>query len=684
MKGTTSSILVALVLAGCGLDSTVPVTKSTTGGITLQPISVNQRYAVKMKDVAKGKAALQAAGGQVVLELKKRNVVAAKMSAQAAAALAKNPNIQYVEADPVRRPLSLWNDDSGDPKLTEITPYGIKMVEADQLAQTAAATNVTVCIIDSGYYAAHDDLRNLTGDGVTVVGYSGVADTDNDPATDPDKDWYSDKDSHGSHVAGTISAINNGLGVVGVLPKGVNLAIVKVFGDDGIWGFFPYLSSDPAYGTELAAAVDKCVELRDGIDPTQPLVISMSLGGASPSDVEEQALIDAHTLHNALSVAAAGNDGDATFSYPASYDSVVSVAAVDADEAVTDFSQYNAQVEVAAPGKHVLSTVSYFAEGKVSVSGTDYVGKAFPEAATGTASGPLVSAGLCDVAPKGKNRNVYKGMIVLCQRGTITFAEKVQNAVKGGAAAVAVYNNVPEGFSGTLGDYAAPVPAVTLSGDDGGILVANELGNTATVATAFIADQSEYAYYDGTSMATPHVSGVAALVWSRNPSVSSAEIRRALRDSAVHPGTDPLAIDDYYGYGIIKALKADAYFSGPCASGCDDSDPCTYDRCNVADGSCTHPAIPACGAAPSPVIDTVTPDSGKQNQSLSVVIEGSNFSGGTITFGDGISIVSAVLDSSSSITCKIKIDRKAALGARTIILDMGGQQATATFTVLAK
>lgn len=678
--------VVAVVgLFGCsgGGDSSVQVQRSSSALTSVAPAAA--RYAVKMKDMAKGKAAVQAAGGQVVLELKNRNVVAAKMSAQAAAALAKNPNIQYVEADPERKPLSIWNDDPGDPTATEIVPYGIKMVEADQLAQSGAATNVTVCIIDSGYYAAHPDLRDQTGQGVTVVGYSGVADTDNDPSTDPTTDWYSDKDSHGSHVAGTIAAMTNGIGVVGVLPQGVNLAIVKVFDDDGIWGFEPYLPTDPLYGTELALAVDKCRELRDGIDPTQKMVISMSLGGAAPSSVEEEAFTDAYTLYNALPIAAAGNDGNASMSYPASYDSVMSVAAVDADEAVTDFSQYNTQVEIAAPGKHVLSTVSYFAEAKVTVNGTDYFGKAFPEAPSGTASGALVSAGLCDYTPVGRNKSIYKGKIVLCERGSITFAEKVENAVKGGAAAVIVYNNLPEGFSGTLGEYASPVPAVAMSGTDGATLV-GLAGASATLRSTFLPDTASYAYYDGTSMATPHVSGVAALVWSRNITAKPSELRRALRETAVFPGTDGKAIDVHYGFGIVKAAQADAYLGSGGSCSCDDGDPCTWDRCD-ADGGCV--TAPLCTELK---IDSLSPNEGTQGQSLTITVNGTGMElPGSVDFGEssGISISSATWFDSTKLEVAITISTTATPGPRTFTFAHtdGGDpatvldSATATFTV---
>jgi serine protease len=82
----------------------------------------------------------------------------------------------------------------------------------------------------------------------------------------------------------------------------------------------------------------------------------MSLGGAGSSAVEQQAFDNAYEA-GLLSIAAAGNDGNSGFSYPASYDSVISVAAVDANANVANFSQFNSQVEIAAPGVGINSTL---------------------------------------------------------------------------------------------------------------------------------------------------------------------------------------------------------------------------------------------------------------------------------------------------------------------------------------
>ena len=125
---------------------------------------------------------------------------------------------------------------------------------------------------------------------------------------------------------------------MGVAGNGVELYIVKQLGDDG-----------SSWGSELLQGVQACVD--NGAN-----VVSMSLGGPSYLQYEDegfQALYD----QGVLFVAAAGNDGQSTYSYPASYSSVISVAAVDRYKNVAYFSQFNDQVELSGPGVAVLSTV---------------------------------------------------------------------------------------------------------------------------------------------------------------------------------------------------------------------------------------------------------------------------------------------------------------------------------------
>jgi subtilisin family serine protease len=271
--------------------------------------SPDHRYVVRAESAA-GKQAVAAVGGKVLLEVDPQTL-AVELTPQAFEQLKTQPGIESVEADARRYALG------------QQVPYGVNMVEANKLAGATSSAPITVCVIDSGYAAAHEDLpRNATGN------------TDRGTGA-----WNVDACGHGTHVAGTIAAVNNGVGVVGVAANAVRIHVVKVFGDSCAW----------TYSSSLTRAVYECVQ--NGAD-----VINMSLGGPSRSWAEEMAFEWAH-LKGALSVAAAGNAGNTAKSYPASYEHVLSVAAVDSRGNVAAFSQRNDAVDLAAPGVGVLSTV---------------------------------------------------------------------------------------------------------------------------------------------------------------------------------------------------------------------------------------------------------------------------------------------------------------------------------------
>ncbi|MGY3947320.1 peptidase S8 [Aeromonas allosaccharophila] len=356
------------------------------------------RYLVQLKPGAEAAVLAQSKGmgGELALQLPEQHALALWLPVTAAAALARNPNVLWVEPDAKRYASA------------ETLPYGISMVQAPLLSD-AAAGEVLVCIIDSGYSGNHPDLPH----GAQVQGSDNVG----------TGSWSSDENGHGTHVAGTIAAVGgNDMGVVGVLPaQNVPLHIIKVFGANG-W----------AYSSNLVGALNACKQGMSNRGFTR-MVINMSLGGSVPSKTEEQAFNQAYG-QNVLSVAAAGNAGNTSKSYPASYSSVVSVAAIDANKQLASFSQRNDQVELAAPGVAVLSTV-----------------------------------------PTG------------------------------------------------------------------------------------------YAYYSGTSMATPHVVGVAALAWSQRLECSNDQLRQTLRSSAQDLGA--LGRDNSYGYGLIQARGGADRLALGCGSG---------------------------------------------------------------------------------------------------------------------
>lgn len=311
------------------------------------------------------------------------NFSVATLNLQQISELNDSGAVEYIEVDSKRY------------LYAESTPYGISMVQAP-LVSDAYTSNTKVCIIDTGYNYGHPDLPSS---GVTGYAFSGHG------------SWSTDGNGHGTHVAGTIAAIGrNNIGVVGVNPSAkVGLHIVKIFNDAGNW----------TTASNLVTAIQSCKN-------AGAKVVNMSLGGGGSNATEQNALTNFYQ-GGMLLVAAAGNAGNSSLSYPASYSAVVSVAAVDSNRNRANYSQYNSQVEIAAPGSSVYST--------------------------------------------------YK-------------------------------NN-------------------------------------------------SYATLSGTSMATPHVAGVAALVWSYYPRCTPARIRTALTATAQDRGT--AGRDIYYGFGIVRAQNALSY-----------------------------------------------------------------------------------------------------------------------------
>ena len=457
----------------------------------------SNRVMVKFKDGFGGAAALRGLGGQIHHELG-NNVFAVSLPPQAIQGISNNPNVDYVEQDVVRQAFG------------QVTPYGVTNVQAPQLVATGAdGTGIKVCVIDSGIKADHEDFA-----GISMTGYP--------------NGWNNDTCGHGTHVAGTIAAANNNTGVIGVSPGKVSFHLVQVFsGESCGW----------SYASSLVDAANRCAS-------AGAKIISMSLGGGAASTTERNAF-DSLNAQGILSIAAAGNGGNSQMSYPASYSSVLSVAAVDAANVKADFSQYNAEVDISAPGVGVLSTYP-FRDGNVAVGTANYMATALTDSPQLVRSGAMVNGGRCTAAGS------WAGKVVLCERGDISFADKVLNAQAGGAAAVAIYNNVAGGFAGTLNGAATTIPSVSMSREDGLALVGSTA--TASVSTVHEANVSGYAYLDGTSMATPHVSGVAAIVWSAKPTATNQQVRDALTSTAIDLGA--AGRDNNFGYGLVQAFAA--------------------------------------------------------------------------------------------------------------------------------
>ncbi len=297
------------------------------GGIDLQgdllSIPGQERFLVGFHtepdiDIVKG------VGGEVFKTFTIVPAVAARLSAQAVEALEKNPKVRYVEPDHEVFAHS------------QTLPWGIDRVFGDETYSfptwgTSRGGGIGVAIIDSGIDGTHEDLKVVGGVRFRTTGFILRQD-----------DQYKDDNGHGTHVAGTVAALDNGLGVVGVGP-GIDLYAIKVLDASGSGSV-----STVVAGIEWAVA--------EGIP-----VLNMSLGSSSPNQTMKDACDAAYKAGHLL-VASAGNSGNTSgtgdnVGYPGAYESVIAVAASTINNTRASFSSTGPAVELIAPGSGILSTL---------------------------------------------------------------------------------------------------------------------------------------------------------------------------------------------------------------------------------------------------------------------------------------------------------------------------------------
>ncbi len=204
----------------------------------------------------------------------------------------------------------------------EIT-WGIERVKAPAAWDYTQGAKVRVAVIDTGIYSEHADLKGKVDGGYDAFTKSEL------------KSAYQDQNGHGTHVAGTIGAIKDGRGVVGVAPR-ARLYAVRVLDADG--------------SGSISGIVDGIIWCaNNGIQ-----VANMSLGSSMPSPTLERALRYAKAM-GVVVVAAAGNSGGSV-GYPAAYPETIAVSASDSSDKIAEFSSRGAEVDFIAPGVSIVSS----------------------------------------------------------------------------------------------------------------------------------------------------------------------------------------------------------------------------------------------------------------------------------------------------------------------------------------
>jgi hypothetical protein len=206
--------------------------------------------------------------------------------------------------------------------LTEQQNWGLSFIDAQQAWKFSKGANIKVAIIDTGW-SEHKDLMPNFQEGHDATGNNDYIDRGN---------------FHGTHVAGIIGAnCGTNIGVMGVAPD-VKLIPIKALSDDGS-GSFDY--------------IENALQIVHDLDVD---VINMSLGSPiDPGSSKVHSLIQDVAKQGKIVVCASGNDG-ASVNFPAKYDEVIAVAAVEASGQLARFSSRGPELDIAAPGVKIYST----------------------------------------------------------------------------------------------------------------------------------------------------------------------------------------------------------------------------------------------------------------------------------------------------------------------------------------
>lgn len=309
--------------------------------ITLIPVLIG----FKRKPLDEDKNLIIRHQGQIKYIYTLIDVIAAKLPQAAIDALKRNPNIEYVEidervfkCDTVNYTATNYTTNTKSIQtgeiypmdieiLQQIVPWGIEKIGANLVHPYTKGFATKVAAIDTGIDYNHPDLLpNYKG------GFNFVSDTP-DPMDD---------NGHGTHIAGTIAAADNDIGVIGVAPEAY-LYAVKVLDSIG-----------SGYISDVIAGIQWAVN-------NYMRIANMSLGSRISNRSLKSACDNAYN-QGLLLIAAAGNSGNAhgtgnNVDYPARYDSVIAVAATDINDTRAFFSSTGPAVELSAPGVNINSTL---------------------------------------------------------------------------------------------------------------------------------------------------------------------------------------------------------------------------------------------------------------------------------------------------------------------------------------
>jgi len=472
----------------------------------------------------------------------------------AAARLALDPTVEYAVPDQVMHAYDLTPNDTDyatkqwNLQAQAVVAGGANLPPAWQ--RTTGSSAVVVAIVDTGVRPGHPDLAGrllpgydfISGDAFTSLGYPAnwnAADGNGRDADATDPGDYLDSTLlamlpaghgltpqpsswHGTHVAGIVGAAsNNSVGVTGI-DWSARILPVRVLGRDG--GTTSDIIDGMAWAAGLAVPGAPS-------NTTRARVINVSLGGPGECSPAFQDVINRVRAAGAVVVAASGNEGSYSVSQPANCNGVIAVTAHARDGDNATYSNVGPAVTVSAPGG-----------GCGTNSLNDLIGAQdrWNQTCNGCHSLDSRRTQITARAPTGMTFSKARAALEAALKGTDLDGQ--DTGMEGLAS----------GLSSTQrNDIAGLISNQTCAGPTDRVLSTLNLGTTSPAAEG-------YGSYAGTSMATPHVSGVAALLLSLAPLLTPDEVKSILQTSArPHPaGTYCATLKGTCGAGLLDADAA--------------------------------------------------------------------------------------------------------------------------------
>lgn len=573
---------------------------------------------------------------------------------RAASGLQNSDVIRYAEPDgvsylqgPADEPMfsSLWGlHNTGQLVGSQTGTADADMDVLETWATTTGLPSTVVAVLDSGLDPLHPEFAGrifvntgeIAGNGVDDDGNGFIDDVNGWDFISNDRDPSPTAALHGTHVAGTIAGNVDNAGIVGVAPS-VTIMPLRVC--DTLCPFSAQLGA-----VNYAAA--------NGAH-----IANMSLGGGSQSAAVRDAIIAASNVTFAVAAGNEANNNDAAGRFPCNYpaSNIICVAATDNRDQLASFSNFGANsVDVAAPGVDILSAVPVELTGDVlterfdgpftwTPSGgiappwaptssfvrsapnalTDSPGAAYPNNQSSEVLSPMISL------PAGP-RCTWQSWIAMDTEYDFDFLQAF--------VAVGGVETTLLSLSGPVDSYdAASLDITSFAGQNVQLGYRFISDTSVTGAGAFIDDVTvrcgsggttpRFAFLDGTSMATPHVAGVLALMRSVCPACSVADLKSALLNTV-----DPVP-------GLSGATV-------------------TGGRVNAA------AAVASAGSTPPSGITAVVPSSVPPGSVANLQVQGAGFTGAVSIAIPGVEILGASLVSDQLISVDVIVGDAAS--ARTL------------------